>query len=262
MKKSIFIFIYLTFFFLFFFLGASAQNAAVNNLNMEVANNQVEINYDLEASTGKEAKHHVDLLFVDENYNYYQPAFIYGDIGPGITEGKEKKIIWDVFQDDIQLTRRIRPQVLVDFKKRGGPENAWLSLLLPGLGDYFVEETRTIGFKPYYRTALTAGLVIMGIEALDNRIPEKVIRSESGDRYTLDDQNIINTGDIEFRDMEPWLFKGDGELFMGLGIALWLYDIYWVYKKGSENRAINSVLSNTSLSVNQDRLKISYKMKF
>jgi len=262
MKNSIYIFPWLTCFLLFFSLGAAAQKASVNNLSMKVVNNQVLLLYDIERSEDMEAKHHVDLLFVDEHYNYYRPEFISGDIGPGIAEGKEKKIIWDVFQDDIQLTRRIRPELLVDFKKRGGPENALLSLLLPGLGDYFVEDIRSIGFKPYYRTAMTAGLIFLGIEALDKRIPEKIIRNESGKKYTLNDHSIINTGDIEFHDMEPWLFKGDGELFMGLGIAMWLYDIYWVYKKGSENKAISSLLGNTSFSANHDGLQVGYKVKF
>ncbi len=247
--------------FLLYTLPVFSQNTGIKNLNLKVVNDRVQIHYDLKGSPDKASRHKVDLLFVDENYNYYQPEYVTGDIGANIPEGKNKKIVWDVLQDDIRLSRRIRPEILVDFKRRGGPDNAFLSLLMPGLGDFFVEDLRKIDFKPYYRSALTAGLIGLGIKALDERIPSQVIRHE-GDDDSVEDQDYRNTSNIEYRDMKPWLFEGDGELFMGLGVMLWLYDIYWVYKKGSENRAINSVLRHTSVAANQNGLQIAYKWNF
>jgi hypothetical protein len=261
MKNKILIISTLTILSLLFVLTAYSQNPRVKNLNMEVINNQVQIQYDLEGMQGNKNQHRVELLFVDQSYNYYQPEYITGDIGPTIPEGRDKKIVWDVMRDDISLSRKIRPQLLVNFKKQGGPANAFLSLLIPGMGDFFVENTRDISFKPYYRTALTLGLVGLGIKALDERIPRKVIRHEDPHDTVLD-QDPYNRSDIEYQKMQPWLFRGDGELFLGLGVALWLYDIYWVYQKGSENRAINNVLSNTSFSVNQQGVSLGYRLEF
>jgi len=142
----------------------SAQRIAkVKNVEIEVQQNKALIHYDIKSS-GKGSGHSVHLKFLDKQYNLTTPNTLSGDVGANISNGINKTIEWDITNDFQLLGSEIRPVLFVDgvskeFSSPGGPGNAFFSILMPGLGDYFVADHRLMHFKPYLRTISSLGLI-------------------------------------------------------------------------------------------------------
>ena len=84
----------------------------------------------------------------------------------------------------------------------------------------------------------------------------EMTRAFSADRY----QEIYIEGDLQY-----WLFKGDKELFISLGAAIWFADILWVFAKGSNNikflKASNHG-SDFKLGYHQGNVSFNYSYTF
>ena len=235
-----------------------AQNSEVRNVNLDIKNNKVYISYDL---IGDDVNNNnVELFFIDDRYNVKVPKKLNGDIGKGIEFGTNKTIEWDVFKDNITIAQKLQPKIIVNGIQKGGPKNAFLSLLIPGLGDYFVKDHRKMIIKPYIRTAATLGLVASSIIANHNREKVDIYGwSQSYRGWNASNDPIWTV--IGF-DYNYWLFENDAEILLATGIALWLTDIIWVYAKGLENEKLK-MFSNYSFNINSNNgftgFSLSYK---
>ena len=150
------------------------------------------------------------------------------------------------------MGRDVTPMIFVDgiskeFNRAGGSGYAALSLIMPGLGDYFVADHRLMIFKPYLRTISSLGLIGLGIYAGEQRYRSEgeyisVLKPDSW-RFTGDDRfmDVYQKGDLNY-----WLFKGDQELFITLGAVIWVSDIIWVLVKGSNNKKFLNELNSGS----------------
>lgn len=241
---------------LFFVSGINAQNTDVKNVNIEIKNNKVFVNYDL-ISNEPDKKNTVELFFIDDRFTVKVPKKINGDIGEGIEPGINKTIEWDVFEDNVAIAQKLQPKIIVNGIKKGGPKNAYLSMLVPGLGDYFVKDHRKMIIKPYIRTAATLGLVVTGIIANEKREEIEIWSYTPTSRWDLTPKiSLIGT------ETKYWLFENDTEFLLAAGIALWVADIIWVYAKGLENEKFK-MFSNYSFNINANKgitnFSLSYK---
>jgi len=241
MRRSTFHSIFLAILFLTGIQALSAQKKPrAGNVDITIEQNKAFIHYDIRAGGGKPV-HRVDLKFLDEQYNLVSPTSLSGDIGINITGGTDKTIVWDITQDMELLGSDIRPVIFVDgasrqFNNTGGPKNALLSVLMPGLGDYFVADPRMMTFKPYMRTLSSFGLIALGFYLGEQRYQE-----EGHWELTLKPNANRLTGEDRFYDryvegsMKYAWFKGDKEVIITMGAALWAADVIWVLSRGSNN---------------------------
>ncbi len=219
-----------------------AQHPAVaKEISISVKQNKAVISYDLH--TRKEnSSHLVQLSFIDEQNNVIWPSSLTGNVGANIQSGARRTIVWDITDDYQQMSSMITPVIFVDglsrqYSNTGGPKNALLSLVIPGLGDYFVADHRIMKFKPYFRTISSLSLIALGIYAGKQRFHAegeyKLFLKPDAWRYEGSDRFFEKyvEGDLQYL----W-FKGDQELLISLGTAIWLADVVWVFAKGSNNQ--------------------------
>ncbi|MFO7969217.1 MAG: hypothetical protein R6U15_03780 [Candidatus Izemoplasmatales bacterium] len=236
-----------------------AQEAKVENVDLKVKNNKVFINYDL-ISNDLSKENSVELFFIDDRFTIKVPGKVSGDIGEGIEPGVNKTIEWDVFKDNIAIAQKLQPKIIVNGIKKGGAKNAYLSMLIPGLGDYFVKDHRDMILKPYIRTATVLGLVASSIVANYNR--EKVDTYGWSQSYRGWNTSNDPIWAVIGYDYNYWLFENDAEILLAAGISLWVADIIWVYAKGLENEKFK-MFSNYSFDVKSHNgftgFSLSYK---
>ena len=127
----------------------------------------------------------------------------------------------------------------------GGPVNALYSILIPGLGDYFVKDSRSMIIKPYMRTISTLGLVGLGIIASQKREMVPImsvryinVRYDSNNDGAIDGRDNLRYTEVPIvigKERKVWLFENDAEVFFITGIIMWGADVIWVFAKGTEN---------------------------
>lgn len=214
-----------------------AQQPVIRNINLYYKDRKAIINYDLKDFRAKES-HYVELFFVDDKFNVHVPKKIFGDYGDSIYAGKNKQIQWALFDDKVDISNTLSPIILVDGVNKGGSQNVLLSMLIPGLGDYFVENPKNMVFKPYLRTLTVLGAITLGYIADQKRV--KLVWKKWDDR--------TNTEMGWLYDNDYWLFSFDKEVFYFVGISVWIMDVIWVYAKGNENERLK-MFSNYSTVV-------------
>lgn len=210
---------------------SAQQEPVIRNLNLYYKNKKALINYDLKDFKRSDKYHTIELLFVDRNFNVIVPEKITGDFGDTITAGKNKQIQWYIFDDDINISRQLKPIVLADGLRTGGSSNALWSVFVPGLGDYFVENPRNMVFKPYLKTILFFGSLSLAIIADQNRIP---LTWKTWHRNILGDWSEFGYS----HTYDYWLFKFDTETFLFTAASIWILDLIWVYAKGNQNERL------------------------
>lgn len=123
---------------------------------------------------------------------------------------------------------------LKDFRGMGTGECAFLSLLIPGLGDHKV----TYGKKNGVATALlTYGFLGLGtwykIESIKQyKLYHNATTQSSKDSY-YEQASLYNTGFL---------------LWSSVGLSIWTYDIFWVWVKGHKNKVEQNRFKSQHLS--------------
>ncbi len=244
--------------------------ARVKNMEIGIQQNKALIHYELKSPELGSA-HSIQLKFLDKEYNLITPTKLTGDVGPNIYSGTGKSIEWEISGDYQFSGSKITPVIFVDgiskeFNRAGGPGNALFSLILPGLGDYFVADQRMMRFKPYLRTATSLGLIGLGIYA-----GNQLYRAEGEYIQVLRADFWRRTGDDRFKivyqegDIQYWWFKGDKELFISMGAAVWAFDVIWVLIRGSNNKRFLKELnrgSEITIGYYQGDISLKYCLTF
>jgi len=225
--KPVFYFILFLFCSFAFSLSAQESKARIENVTfeaVEMEGTKIVVYYDILHASPVE-RFEIELAFVDDEDFYYYPQTTTGDVGPGIKGGRNKRIIWDIFQD-VDEVGRIKAIVNISSitEKPGGAACALLSVPVPGLGDVFVTNTKTAAIKPYYKTILAYGLAGYGIFQ----------KFQSNKFY--DDYNTSNDPD-DFDDLYDKANSANHQfyIFTSVGAAVWLSDVVWVAIKGFSN---------------------------
>lgn len=251
--------------------SATAQDsgARIENIRTTMTKNALVVTYDL---VNTERTHHVAFVVVDDRGNAIHPDSVYGEVGAGISAGKSKSITWEIYKEFDVVHGNFTPRLILDpsegRKHSGGPAFAGLSLLLPGLGDYFVADPRKMQIKPYYKTAFTAGVLGLSWAAKRKRqeIPPVMAppgyylsadAPEGEDYIYIDHEWMKEPGYTDY-----WLFPYDAEIILGIGVASWLFDVIWVARKGAvNNRVHRQVLDHLSIVPVREgaMLRLSYR---
>ncbi len=254
---------------------AQKTEPRIENIRMDFKDNRLEVEYDIAGSDSGQL-HRIDFYVIDNIGNVVFPDSLKGDVGKDIPSGKDKHIIWDIYSEYDVVYGSFDPRIVLDGKSRygmkGGPSNALLSVVMPGLGDYFVADHRKMKFKPWYRTAATYAFVGMGLAALVNREHIPPVMGEPGwylEPIPVGDGHRIWTE--VYREnwikepgyTEYWLFRYDAEFFMGVGLALWIYDIIWVAREGAKYKTVrDKIFNNITLVPSPEGMALCFTYHF
>ena len=219
----------------------------IENVHLNVIAEKIIVNYDLINCSPKK-RYDISVRFLNGNKVIY-PKSIIGDLDTIIC-GKDKSITWDVLKDIDDLSGNMTAIVEISkshsIKTPGGPSNALLSLLVPGLGVKFV----TSGQKKWYvRTIVVYGLYAIGAGC-------KLISNSQYDKY----HQAIDQDSMDKYYNNADLLNKSFYVFVGAGTLVWIWDIIYVAVKGSKNRKSGSF----GFNYNQDLKTVcfNYSMKF
>ncbi len=198
---------------------------SVSNIRIETDANKVKVVYDLESISKEDSLY---LQIEGRSRGPLNVKTVSGDLGKNLTSGKEKVILWDYALDGEQLNEEIRPIIKVIESNPtslagGGPANAFVSLLAPGVGNIFVQPNHRIGLRPLITVAY-GGLLGYSL----------VQKSKSNKQYNLYLKERYE------RDALPYYNKANRYhheyiVTMSMAATILAVDVVYTYLKGLRN---------------------------
>ena len=257
------------------YLSGQKFNPHIENISMELVDHRMELRYDIEGSRIGQL-HRVELIVIDNMGNIILPDSVSGDVGHEVQAGKRKSITWDIYKEYDVVHGDFQPQIILDGSENqgmnGGPGNLFLSMIVPGLGDYFVADRQQMKVKPYQKTAFTYGMLGLSLAAAIAREQIPAVMGAPGWYWTGNSLGPDGATSLEYKAdwwlmkaerTDYWIFPYDSEVFLGIGLAAWLTDIIWVARKGIQNNKIrNEVLDHLTLFPCNQGLMLSYRVQF
>ncbi|QIP16290.1 hypothetical protein G8759_28435 [Spirosoma aureum] len=148
--------------------GQSLDNkvATVSGIRLSLDSERVKVLYDVSGITSRDS---IYLQVESRTRGLLNASTVTGDVGKGVLPGKNKVIYWDYRLDGLTIDDAIRATVLVKQPPKpaqqkaigGGPANALISVLAPGVGTIFVQPNHRIGLRPLI-TGAYVGLLVYG----------------------------------------------------------------------------------------------------
>ena len=215
-------------------LCSTAYAQQVSNVTMRKVNNSIEVIFDL--SGAKNLRINLEIMFIEKTTEeQIIPKTISGEL-QNVSPGKGKIIIWHVLSDRQYVDAELKATVTIsDYQyinapaklnsTVGGPQNAFLSMLLPGLGDVFVNDNDKVAIKPTYITLCflsSAGLALY-------------CRSESKKYYEAY-QTSVQQYEINSNYENAVYYNDNAKLMTGIACTIWAVDVIRVAAKGFSNR--------------------------
>lgn len=153
----------------------------------------------------------------------------------GVSVGKNKVLVWYIYDDVLELTGEVSVELRAVRQTTasapsiasvgGGPENAFLSMLLPGLGDVFVNSPNSsVTVKPVYIMAGYASAVLLAIHAHQ-------MSRESYDAYLLSGSQDEMDSAYQLADE----YRTEARFYTTVAGLIWVADVVRVAIKGSMN---------------------------
>lgn len=257
------------------YVSGQKYNPHIENVSMEVVDDRINLTYDIAGSiTGK--LHRVELIVIDNMGNIILPDSVSGDVGAEVQAGRSKTVTWEIHKEYDVVYGGFEPRIILDGTENqvmhGGPSNLFLSMLLPGLGDYFVADRQHMKIKPYQKAAFTYGMLGLSLAAYLSREYIPPVMAPPGWYWTGNHLGGDGLTSYEYKEewwlmkaesTDYWLFPYDSEVFLGIGIAVWITDIIWVTRKGVQNNKIrNSIMDNISLVPSNKGVFFTFAYKF
>ncbi|MFW5657322.1 MAG: hypothetical protein ACOC0C_06860 [Bacteroidota bacterium] len=204
----------------------SVEAQRVENVRVTAEDGKVVVLYDLNKYSERYL-YDVEIYF--QSTTKITPFALSGDVGEQVLGGNERKIVWDLYQDIDGLSGNLKAIINVTDKERikhlGGQSNAFLSVLVPVAGNYFVQKNKL-------RPIMTHILVFGGTAAT------LAYYGMSNDAYHeylhAREQDELNAS---FSDAQSKLRTAN--IIGSATAAIWLYDILHVAVRGSKNNKIH-----------------------
>jgi hypothetical protein len=216
--------------------------AKITDVDFQLEDRYIVINYNLTGSAPKEEMT-IELKFFTENNETIIPKTVTGDIGTKIFGDGKKAILWDIVTDSPVLSGNLKATVTITYSKVlfRGPSNALASILIPGLGGYFVDKNKA---RSVLTTISSLGLIAYGVT-------QKI----QADKYYADYQ--ASTTPSEMDDLFAKANGAQHSYYMTtrIGAGIWALDIIWVTFKGFHNK---KVAKSYYSSFNTDGLRLNY----
>lgn len=204
--------------------GISGQSkVSVTDVDFRIENNRMVVEYNIINGASNE-RYNVALHFITETGRVIIPRSLTGDIGKKKEAGEGKTIVWDMDADRFEFSGNLKAVVSVTpvMYRPPGPSFALLSVAVPGLGGYFMDEKKV---RPIVTTVGTAGLLTYGI-----------VEKKKSNKYYNDYKEST-----DIQNLEELYDKANGahhRYFIATRIAAvaWMADIVWVAYRGKKNR--------------------------
>jgi hypothetical protein len=220
----------------------SQTKAQITDVDFHLEDRYIVVNYNLVGSLPNEEMT-IELKFLTDKNETIIPKSVNTDIGTKIFGDGSKAIQWDIVADNVVLSGNIKASVTITSSKIlfRGPGNAFLSILIPGLGGYFVDKNDA---RSVLTTLSTIGLVGYGIY-------EKL----QANKYYADYNASIVPLDIQ--DFYTKANGAQNKYFIATRVAagIWALDIIYVTFKGLHNR---KKAKNAYRAYNTDGLRLNY----
>lgn len=172
-----------------------------------------------------------------------------------VTEGYKDPVEFTFTQDDIkggQGTKDFTGTQITQTSARplGGPKNAFLSVLLPGLGGHFVEENKA---RPILTSIAAVGLIGYGI----------MQKGKADDYYSIY-KKATTVYDVKSYYKKANDARHTYIITTRIGAAIWVADIIWVAYKGMQNQKQNRVASSNGWKINycDNQIQVGYAVNF
>ncbi|KAA9346522.1 hypothetical protein [Larkinella humicola] len=206
--------------------GQSPGNTrlTVSNVRVELDTQRVKIVYDVANLIATDS---VYIQVESRRNGFFKPKTVTGAVGKGVSSGANQTIYWDYRLDGVNIEDEIRVTVLakpvVLSVSGGGPANALLSALVPGLGSILVQPNRKTGWRPVI-TATYGGLLAYGL----------VQRSRSKEAYQTYESQTSEP------QAEPYYNRATQHhhrylVATRVAAVVWAADVTYAFLKGMKN---------------------------
>jgi hypothetical protein len=216
--------------------------AKITDVDFHLEDRYIVVNYNIVGSLPKEQMT-IELRFITENNESIIPKTVTGDIGTNLFGDGMKAILWDVVADNVTLSGNLKASVTITSSKilYSGASNAFLSVLIPGLGGYYVDKNKA---RSVLTTISTIGLMGFGI-----------YEKRQANKYYSEYNASIVASDIQ--SLYAKANDAQNKYFIATRVAagIWALDIIYVTFKGIHNR--NEAKSAYN-EFNDDGLKLNY----
>jgi len=216
--------------------------ARITDVDFHLEDRYIVVNYNITGIAPKEELT-IELKFITENNESIVPKTMTGDVGKKLFADGSKAILWDIVADQAVLSGNLKATVSIVTSKvlYSGPGNAFLSVLIPGMGGYFVDKNKA---RSVLTTISSIGLIAYG-----------VMQKTQANKYYAD-YNASTTPS----DMDDLFAKANGAqhsyyMTTRIGAGIWALDIIWVTFKGFHNK---KVAKSYYSSFNTDGLRLNY----
>ncbi len=219
------------FFYLFLFWCLNNQpvfcqtKARITDVDFKLDDRYIVINYNIAGTLPKEEMT-IELTFVSDKNETVVPRSVMNDVGTKVYGDGQKAIIWDIVSDQITLTGNWKASVTIVSSKilYSGPGNAFLSMIIPGLGGYYVDNKKG-------RAVLTT-LSTIGLGAF--AAYEKI----QANKYYNDYKISTNPGDLETLYTKANEYNHNYFIASRIAGGIWALDIIYVIFKGAHNKKV------------------------
>jgi hypothetical protein len=222
--------------------GFCQTGARISDVDFHLKDNFIVINYNLAGTLPKEELT-IELAFITENGDTLIPISVYGDIGTKVFSDGLKEIQWDILFDKVKLTGNLKATVKIASSSilYSGPSNALLSVIVPGLGGYFVEKNK---IRAAATTVTTIGLIAYGVS-----------QKLKSDKY-YSDYNLSKKS-VEIQQLYTNANNAQHRFYISTctAVGIWAMDILWVTYKGLRNK---EEAENRYKTLKKDGLELNY----
>lgn len=209
--------------------------AGIENVIVRQEGNMVYVYYNV---TGQNTERvNIRLVFETREKQTINPVTLTGDHS-NISPGNGKVILWNAGIDLNYWTGELKaivnatavntsfPSSAVRYPamNAGGPGNALLSAICPGLGDVFVNGDDDVLIKPYYITLAFAGSAGLAWYCHSEMKAYYDAYQHSAQQYEMNS----NYEQAEY-------YRKNASLYTALAVSIWTADVIHVFVKGSRN---------------------------
>jgi hypothetical protein len=243
-------------------VSGSVCGQAISNIRTVQTGDVLEIHFDLDASATK--TYTITPTITTRDGNTIAPVSMMGT-NLNVIAGNDKTIRWDVLKDISSLEGDIMTSLAIQKSGvrapafaavGGGPSNAFLSMLLPGLGDVFVNAPgEQVMIKPTWIMAgyaVSVALAYYGFEQSKENYSGYLSAAQQYEMNTYYDKALY--------------YRENGYFFATIAGAIWISDVLHVAVKGSRNnkrlRAVAAGGWQLSGSLVQDKPVVVLRYSF
>ena len=214
--------------------------AKITDVDFHLEDRYIVVNYNLVGSLPKEEMT-IEMKFITESGESVIPKTVTGDAGTKIFGDGQKAILWDIVTDSPVLAGNLKASVTITSSKilYKGSGYAFLSILIPGLGGYSVDNSKA---RSVITTVGTIGLIAYGL-----------VQKSQADEYYADYKASNKVSDMDKLYTQANGAQNKYFIATRAGAGLWALDILWVTFKGIHNR---NEAKNAYKAFNTDGVKL------